>query len=171
MKCLSLHQPWATLLVRGFIEYDIRSWRTAHRGPLAIHASLKLSESALGLCRRPAISALLEQMGYALAFDLPRGGVVGAVQLIDVVDRESPAKPALSDAPLAWDDRTGKFLWKMAQARALPEPILVRTLQGVFEIPDVVMPGFGAYDVLTDQEPPCTLGSFDEMLTPRIHTV
>jgi hypothetical protein len=110
-------------------------------------------------------------MGYALAFDLPRGGVVGAVQLIDVVDRGSPAKPALSDAPLAWDDRTGRFFWKMVQARALPEPIQVRTLQGVFEIPDVVMPGFAALDVLIEQEPPCAHGSFDEMLTPRIHAV
>lgn len=36
---LSLKQPWATLLVHGLKTIEVRSWRTARRGPLLIHAA------------------------------------------------------------------------------------------------------------------------------------
>uniref|UniRef100_UPI00358EF0F1 activating signal cointegrator 1 n=1 Tax=Myxine glutinosa TaxID=7769 RepID=UPI00358EF0F1 len=37
--CLSLHQPWASLLVRGIKKTEGRSWYTAHRGRLWIAAA------------------------------------------------------------------------------------------------------------------------------------
>ncbi len=39
MKALSLLQPWATLVVIGVKQIETRSWSTAYRGPLLIHAS------------------------------------------------------------------------------------------------------------------------------------
>ena len=39
MKVLSLLQPWATLVVMGIKQIETRSWSTAHRGTLLIHAS------------------------------------------------------------------------------------------------------------------------------------
>jgi activating signal cointegrator 1 len=39
MKALSLMQPWATLLICGEKTVETRSWRTSHRGLLAVHAS------------------------------------------------------------------------------------------------------------------------------------
>lgn len=46
MKALSLWQPWATLIQVGVKWIETRSWRTAYRGPLAIHAGC--SRSAIG---------------------------------------------------------------------------------------------------------------------------
>ncbi len=40
MEYLSLHQPWATLLLLGAKRYETRSWRTDYRGPLLIHTSV-----------------------------------------------------------------------------------------------------------------------------------
>lgn len=39
MKALSVKQPWACLLVEGVKKIEVRSWVTAHRGPLLICAS------------------------------------------------------------------------------------------------------------------------------------
>src|SRR5262245_17433521 len=105
MKCLSLHQPWATLIVKGLVEHDVRSWRSAHRGLLAIHASQKLTKRALELCRRPELCALLEQAGYASAFELPRAGVIGVAHLIDILDRETSSTSDALGTATGWDDR------------------------------------------------------------------
>ena len=42
--CLSMHQPWATLLIRGIKMHEGRSWYTPHRGRLWIHAAAKEPE-------------------------------------------------------------------------------------------------------------------------------
>jgi len=39
MKALSLPQPWAMLVIMGVKEIEKRSWSTAYRGPMLIHAS------------------------------------------------------------------------------------------------------------------------------------
>lgn len=39
MKALTLTQPWASLVAIGAKKIETRSWRTAYRGPLAIHAA------------------------------------------------------------------------------------------------------------------------------------
>lgn len=38
-RCITLHQPWATLLVMGVKVIESRTWRTQHRGVLWIHSS------------------------------------------------------------------------------------------------------------------------------------
>jgi alkylated DNA repair dioxygenase AlkB len=38
-QCLSMHQPWATLLVHGFKRAEGRNWKHGHRGRLWIHAA------------------------------------------------------------------------------------------------------------------------------------
>lgn len=39
--CLSMHQPWASLLVMGIKQHEGRSWYTPYRGRLWIHAGSK----------------------------------------------------------------------------------------------------------------------------------
>ena len=41
IKCLSLWQPWAEAMKRKLKANETRSWATAHRGWLAIHAAKK----------------------------------------------------------------------------------------------------------------------------------
>ena len=37
MKVLTIKQPWATLIVEGYKEYEFRTWNTKYRGELLIH--------------------------------------------------------------------------------------------------------------------------------------
>jgi hypothetical protein len=140
MKCLSIRQPWATFIVHGFTSYDVRTWRTAHRGPLAVHAGRTLEDAAIALCRQPPLRRLLETAGYDSPFDLPRGRVVGVVELLDC----HPAETAPADAGLVaatgCDLRSGRVRWQLARPRRLLRPLPLGARRGLFEIAAVPEP-------------------------------
>jgi hypothetical protein len=46
MKILSIRQPWAYLITRGSKNIENRSWPTNYRGPVLIHASLKVDKQS-----------------------------------------------------------------------------------------------------------------------------
>jgi hypothetical protein len=39
IRCISLIEPWASLVALGHKRIETRGWATAYRGPLGIHAS------------------------------------------------------------------------------------------------------------------------------------
>src|SRR5581483_12013186 len=81
MKCISLYQPWATLVACGQKRYETRSWSTAYRGALAIHAAKKWSEELAALCQTPPYREALAACGFKSPHDLPRGVLLGVVTL------------------------------------------------------------------------------------------
>ena len=38
MQALTIHEPWASLLVKGKKQFETREWQRNYRGLLAIHA-------------------------------------------------------------------------------------------------------------------------------------
>ena len=47
MKVLTIKQPWATLIAKGYKEYEFRTWKTKYRGELLIHAGKGVDKKAL----------------------------------------------------------------------------------------------------------------------------
>jgi hypothetical protein len=82
MKALSIQQPWAWLIVHGYKPVENRTWDTAVRGQIAVHAGKKFDAEGYAWVREtfPEIP-----MPAPEAFD--RGGIVGAVTLVDVVQQ------------------------------------------------------------------------------------
>lgn len=100
-KIISIRQPWATLIVRGIKDIENRSWATRYRGPVLIHASLRPSVHSL--------AAIVRQFGIVLPqVEFPRGGIVGATNIIDCVDAH----------PSPWFE--GEFGFVLDQSRELP---------------------------------------------------
>ncbi len=84
MKALTIRQPWASLIMAGIKDVENRGWSTGYRGELAIYAGRAVDRSALAA---HAHLLSLEAPGDVL----PAGGVLGTVQLLDVVtDHQSP---------------------------------------------------------------------------------
>ena len=44
MKVLTIKQPWASLIVNGYKEYEFRTWKTNFRGEFLIHAGLGVNK-------------------------------------------------------------------------------------------------------------------------------
>ena len=86
MRVLSVQQPWAWLIVHGLKDIENRTWFTSYRGPLLIHASQRVDREWMDI-----IYSLLAKEGLPMPRDLPTGGIVGIVDLVDVVRHyESP---------------------------------------------------------------------------------
>ncbi|MBX9623810.1 MAG: ASCH domain-containing protein [Gemmataceae bacterium] len=83
---LSVRQPYAWLLVHGYKPIENRTWSTAHRGPLWIHASkapdVKPAEAEAFLTDDCGLTA-----GEAEAYDPVLSAVVGCVFVADCVGR------------------------------------------------------------------------------------
>ncbi|MEI8195002.1 MAG: ASCH domain-containing protein [Phycisphaerae bacterium] len=148
MKCLSLWQPWASLVVHGFKHVETRSWETSYRGPLLIHASAKFDRPSMDLIATPIFEAAFVQVGvnYANCDDLPFGAIIGVVDLIkcvpvammDVV--EFAGQPALTEREREFGDFSpGRFCWLLGKYRFFLNPIEYCGHQRIFNVPDEVV--------------------------------
>lgn len=47
MKVITIKQPWATLIVEGYKEFEFRTWKTKYRGEILIHAGKGIDKKAM----------------------------------------------------------------------------------------------------------------------------
>lgn len=94
MQCISLHQPFATLLVSGAKAIETRDWPIRHRGPLLVHAAKRWDADAAWLAVNEPFRPALERAGVVFTaneldarkgWNLPLGAVVGRVDVVDCV--------------------------------------------------------------------------------------
>lgn len=91
MIALSIRQPWAWLILNGAKDIENRDWKTNFRGRVLLHVGKVMTRSEY----EDGLNHLLFYGGPHI--DLPpmdqlvRGGVVGAVDIVDCVEHsESP---------------------------------------------------------------------------------
>lgn len=139
IKTISLHQPWADLLVRGVKRYETRGWEMKHRGPLAIHAALKPFRPENNqawfndfLKELPAwenlAASAVERFDVS---ELKYGGLVGVVHVEDsrptsVIKYMNPNDRMLGDYG------EGRWFSRCRAVRRFPDIIPCRGAQGWF---------------------------------------
>jgi activating signal cointegrator 1 len=113
LTCLSIQQPFASAILTGQKAEECRSWRTSHRGPLAVHAG-----------RRVRAEAFADYPNFS-AGRVPTGRVLGVVDVVD----------CLEDVYAGW-------VWLLASPRWLKEPLPAKGRLGLFKIdvPDRLLP-------------------------------
>ena len=128
MKAITIQQYWAWAIVTGYKRVENRTWRTSYRGPLAIHA---------GNREWPGSRETIESLGITVPETVPRGVILGVVDLVDVV-RFDPHQPLLLDPyDLAGDPfATGPVCWILRNPRRLAEPIPMPGMLGLFDVPN-----------------------------------
>ena len=47
MKVITIKQPWASLIAKGYKEYEFRTWKTKYRGDILIHAGKGIDKKAI----------------------------------------------------------------------------------------------------------------------------
>ena len=75
MKCLSVCQPFAELIVQGKKTIELRKWNTKFRGEFLVHAAKNI---LIEDCKRMKISS-----------SITTGAIIGKVKLTDVKKYES----------------------------------------------------------------------------------
>lgn len=169
MKAISLWQPWATAIAIGSKRVETRHWATRYRGPIAIHAAKRchLGEMIHISSTWSWCGALNRKMGSneKLWEALPFGAVVAVARIVDCRPTDSftqgeldewrlpedevmpPRERWSDDRPsiYAWTERymgnfdLGRFGWILEEVRKLERPVPFRGLQGIFNVPDVLL--------------------------------
>jgi hypothetical protein len=97
MRCLSLHQPWASLLASGAKCVETRSRPLPHRGPLLIHATKTWGPDLAEIAVGPHFRAALERAGIVFeateeacmrGWGMPFGAIVGRVDVVECYPTE-----------------------------------------------------------------------------------
>lgn len=132
MKALSIKQPWAWLIVNGIKDIENRTWNTKFRGRFLVHASKAIDMQAY---------FSLRDAGLKLpdAHLLERGGIVGSVDLVNVIQPDK-------DTSVVYDIFNG-INWHQAEQYGfvLRNPIFFsysipyRGQLNFFEIPNKVL--------------------------------
>ncbi len=131
---LSVRQPWAWAIIHGGKDIENRSWQAVNqglkrRGRVCIHASR-------GMIRAEYDEAaeFMAELGVQCprAIDLLRGGIIGSVDVIDVVKQHEskwffgPRGLVLANPEpsrfIPCTGQLGYFDWKEEVALAPPEP-------------------------------------------------
>ncbi|CAF2037202.1 unnamed protein product [Rotaria magnacalcarata] len=88
--CLTMHQPWASLLIRGIKMHEGRSWYTSHRGRLWIHSAAKEPEQETILSMEQFYKSRNDS-DHKIDFptEYPTSALLGCVELVDCLDRNS----------------------------------------------------------------------------------
>jgi len=122
MKALSIRQPWAWLIAKGYKDIENRSWQTKFRGRIYIHASKRFDGNALLWLMDRGLESI--KILIPDRQNIPRGAIVGEVDITDCVTSSSSI----------WF--TGTYGFVLANPRVYDEPIPSRGALGFFN------PGF-----------------------------
>lgn len=131
---LSVRQPWAWAIIHAGKDVENRSWQAVNhglkqRGRIAIHAAKGLTRDEY-----EDVAAFMRSIGVICppAAELARGGIVGSVEVVDVVRHSDspwffgPRGLVLRDPrPCAFVPAAGAlgyFAWQPVDGSAVPAP-------------------------------------------------
>lgn len=143
MKCVALHQPWASLIAIGAKQYETRSWPTKHRGPIAIHAAKRWTQQLARIAKSWPFRDVLERAGHD-PDTMFLGKLVATADLVDCIklvpgfehDDRMARRLSTSHERDFGDWSVGRYVWKLENVVALTSPQAIRGYQGIFEIDD-----------------------------------
>lgn len=125
MKAISLWQPWASAVMIGLKKFETRHWKTAYRGPIAIHAAKRWQDDQK-LRFRSA------NMNIALLF----GKVIAIATLDEIYDLDLLGL-FVTDLERSWGNyKPGRYGWALNNVQPLSRPFDFRGGQGIFNVPD-----------------------------------
>ncbi len=125
MKTLSIQQPWAWAILHAGKDVENRRWRTTYRGPLLIHAGKSFDLDGFG-----ELVHLRPDSHIPPSSHFPRSGIVGRVELVDIVHVDT-----LPSNPWAF----GPWCWLLKH----PQPLPLKLCKGqlvLFEIDYEALP-------------------------------
>lgn len=136
MKFISLWEPWASFVARGFKQWETRSWKTEYRGPLAIHAAQTTEELwsyRFKLLDAGVISSHDDPDDFPKEDkDWPLGCIVAVCRLADCIPTEK-VRPTQMERALG-NYSPKRYAWILEDIKAV-KPVAFRGAQGIRDLP------------------------------------
>lgn len=84
MKVITIKQPFATLIAKGYKTYEFRTWKTKYRGEILIHAGKGIDKKAM------------KRYEY-LNLDYPSGCIIAKCKITDCILIDDKMKNTLKE--------------------------------------------------------------------------
>ena len=84
MKAITIKQPYASLIIEGYKEYEFRTWRTKYRGDILIHAGKGVDKKAM------------EKYKHLIS-ECPSGCMLGIVSITDCIKIDDESRLMLKE--------------------------------------------------------------------------
>lgn len=122
MKCLTIKQPWASLIVSGYKKYEFRSWKTKYRGKILIHAGMSLEKTYIDKVKE-----------YNLEYI--KGAIIGEAEIVDciLVDKNFDDYLKNENNIVYGKDHIGSYAWKLDNIKKYKESIYVKGKLSLWE--------------------------------------
>ena len=122
MKVLTIREPWASLIVNGYKEYEFRSWKTNYRGKILIHTSSMMDKDMLDRYK-----------DYNL--DYITGAIIGEAEIVDciMVDKEFN-NDLRKKNPIVYgrSNHTETYAWKLENIKKYDKVIYTKGKLGLW---------------------------------------
>lgn len=126
MKVLSIREPWASIIINGYKEYEFRSWKTNYRGKILIHASKNIEKENVERFKEL-------NLNYKQEF------IIGEAELVDCIPVTKEFENNLINRnELIYGgtkNRTG-YAWKLKNIKAI-EPIQAKGQLGIWNYDEI----------------------------------
>ena len=122
MKVLTIKEPWASLIIDGYKEYEFRSWKTSYRGKILIHAGMSLEQDMLKRFQ-----------DYHL--NCQKGAIIGEAELTDCILVDDEFNEALQKIdPIVYgrSNHTETYAWKLEHVKKYNNPISIKGKLGLW---------------------------------------
>lgn len=113
MKVLTIKQPWAALIIKGYKKYEFRSWKTNYRGKILIHTGMTIEKNASQMYKN-----------YNLKYC--QGMIIGEATLIDCILINADFNQKLNNInPQVYgqNDHTNLYAWQLENIIEYSKPI------------------------------------------------
>lgn len=134
--CLTMHQPWASLLVYGIKRIEGRSWPAPIRGRLWIHAAGKVPDDATIKAMEDFYREIYAVNGITdvkFPEHYPVSRLLGCVEVVGCVRCEELAGWKAVPEGVRLEGQTN-FCWLCEQPQKLLIPFEMRGYQGVYNL-------------------------------------
>ena len=111
MKALTIKEPWASLIINGYKEYEFRSWKTNYRGKILIHA---------GMSNENISKFDIYNLEYS------KGEIIGEAELVDcILVTEEFNNELLKKNSLVYGktNHTSTYAWKLENIKKYDKKI------------------------------------------------
>lgn len=128
MKAITVYQPYAYAIIAGLKQYETRPRKTHIRGRVAVHAGRLDEVHATKHLSGNDFWAIMAEIGGKT--DLPRGAVLGTVEIVDCVPVEEIIHTLSERERLLGDYSPGRFAWVLKNPVAFSMPVPAKGKQG-----------------------------------------
>ena len=123
MKTLTIREPWASLIVNGYKEYEFRSWKTNYRGKILIHSGIGFDKEYLDRFRE-----------YDLEYG--KGEIIGEAELVDCIKVSDEFQKLLNNKNrlvYGSNNYDQKYAWKLINIKKYDKRIPVKGKLSLWE--------------------------------------